>query len=551
MISKDVLPQLLKDQSQRLSGVILQIINIAVMDKDKVFILLSDSFNQIDGNLDPAMIEMVQSGKLKENQLILVKEYTIVNNEGRYKLNILNFDPLEIIPKQGDPKPMNKFMQHMAESYTPITALSTFLYDWTLRAKVTNKSALMDYVNAKQNKSEKYMTAKLTDANGSVISASFFSDAANKFFGFLEEGKVYLFSNGNVSLADKKYRTQDTNYKLQFGANADITLDIDQNFEMRRIERELVGLDRLREFDNRTIVDVIGFVIDVGKSTEKTSKLKGEKLIQRIIKIADSSNMSVELSLWNELATDPRIDGLIVNESVIHAKSVSVTFYNETLYLSSAKGLTEISINPVSQPAQLLSQWMRGGSSQGIIDLTIRKEVSREEEIYNTIEQVKAKQPGNDKYFTICRVQMTKNLEKISTYPSCNKCKKKVDSSESGVYNCLACGSFSRECIHKFLVRGVMLGDPTGSIYVTMFNESAEFLFNLKAADYVKLSDEEKTNLLQNVSTKQFVFSLRVALVNRQDMARNEYTVAGVYPVNFGECTKRIMRMIGKLALNK
>jgi replication factor A1 len=45
----------------------------------------------------------------------------------------------------------------------------------------------------------------LVDSHGTQIEATFFKDAADHFDKIIEHNKVYLFSDGNVKLANKKF----------------------------------------------------------------------------------------------------------------------------------------------------------------------------------------------------------------------------------------------------------------------------------------------------------------------------------------------------------
>ena len=60
--------------------------------------------------------------------------------------------------------------------YTPIKALSTFNRDWTIKARVTNRSDLRD-----TQKGGKLLKCELTDFHGTVIEAAFFNDCAKMY----------------------------------------------------------------------------------------------------------------------------------------------------------------------------------------------------------------------------------------------------------------------------------------------------------------------------------------------------------------------------------
>lgn len=55
------------------------------------------------------------------------------------------------------------------------------------------------------------------DLAGDQIEATFFKEAVDKFYGILEQGKIYLFANGAVKLANKKFTSIKNDYCLTFG----------------------------------------------------------------------------------------------------------------------------------------------------------------------------------------------------------------------------------------------------------------------------------------------------------------------------------------------
>lgn len=60
------------------------------------------------------------------------------------------------------------------------------------------------------------------DKDGTQIQATFFNDAAEKFDSLIQENKVYLFSNGQVKLAQKKFTSIKNDYSITFDTNADV-----------------------------------------------------------------------------------------------------------------------------------------------------------------------------------------------------------------------------------------------------------------------------------------------------------------------------------------
>lgn len=105
--------------------------------------------------------------------------------------------------------------------YTPIKALSTFNYDWRLKARLVKKGERRSWKNAR---SEGYlMGVELMDSYGTMIQATFFKDACDKFEPILKEGCIYLLSNGNVKIANQRFSSIKNDFCLVFDRNAEIT----------------------------------------------------------------------------------------------------------------------------------------------------------------------------------------------------------------------------------------------------------------------------------------------------------------------------------------
>lgn len=60
------------------------------------------------------------------------------------------------------------------------------------------------------------MKLELVDQYGTSIEATFFNDAANLFDPKIQQNKVYLFSNGKVNIANKKFTSNKNDFCIVF-----------------------------------------------------------------------------------------------------------------------------------------------------------------------------------------------------------------------------------------------------------------------------------------------------------------------------------------------
>jgi replication factor A1 len=111
------------------------------------------------------------------------------------------------------------------ELYTPIKALSTFNYDWRLKARLTKKYEKRPFKGGKGC----LMNIELMDQHGSQIQATFFNDAVEKLGDPLKEGCVYLLSNGQVKIANTRFQKVKNDFQIIFDKNAEIVEVPDDN----------------------------------------------------------------------------------------------------------------------------------------------------------------------------------------------------------------------------------------------------------------------------------------------------------------------------------
>ncbi|RLN27497.1 replication protein A 70 kDa DNA-binding subunit C-like [Panicum miliaceum] len=86
---------------------------------------------------------------------------------------------------------------------TPINALSPYQARWKIKARVTAKSDLRHFINAKGP--GKVFSFDLLDAEGGEIRATCFNLQAEQYFDQIEVDKVYLISEGSLKPAQKKF----------------------------------------------------------------------------------------------------------------------------------------------------------------------------------------------------------------------------------------------------------------------------------------------------------------------------------------------------------
>jgi replication factor A1 len=110
--------------------------------------------------------------------------------------------------------------RHGASIY-PIEGLSPYQNNWTIKARVTYKSEIKTWSNARGE--GKLFNVTFMDETGE-IRATGFNATVDEFYERLEEGKVYFVSKARVNLAKKKFSNVQNDYELSLERTTDIEL---------------------------------------------------------------------------------------------------------------------------------------------------------------------------------------------------------------------------------------------------------------------------------------------------------------------------------------
>jgi hypothetical protein len=85
---------------------------------------------------------------------------------------------------------------------TPISSLNPYMHGWAVRARVVAKGQKRAFNGGGGGG---VFSAELVDAAGTAIEATFWREAADRFFDVLEEGRVFTFARGAVKVANKRW----------------------------------------------------------------------------------------------------------------------------------------------------------------------------------------------------------------------------------------------------------------------------------------------------------------------------------------------------------
>lgn len=251
---------------------------------------------------------------------------------------------------------------------TPIRSLTPYSQRWMIRARVTTKTDVRHFTNARGE--GKLFSCDLVDADGGEIRATFFGKAVDINVDLLQPKGVYTFAKGTLKAANKQFTTLDHPYEITFDERSEVRVSEEGGANIPSVQFKLVPLPTLAQHPPQTSVDVAAVVVAVKEASTIMTR-SGERA-RRNATLADESGTSVELTLWGSHANAELTEG-----TVLLARSLKISDFNGVSLNSTAN--TFLDLNPDHDRAFALTRWYQeqgrgaafssmssGGSSGGV-----------------------------------------------------------------------------------------------------------------------------------------------------------------------------------------
>jgi replication factor A1 len=122
----------------------------------------------------------------------------------------------------------------------------------------------------------------------------------------LKENKVYIFSNGSIKIANKKFTSIKNDYCITFDKNSQI-VSVEDDEDIKAQGFCFVIISEVNDFEQTRAVDVIGVITNAGSVTNFTPKNGGSSKDKRTLVVVDDSNFMVGVTLWGPQANTPNL----------------------------------------------------------------------------------------------------------------------------------------------------------------------------------------------------------------------------------------------------
>jgi replication factor A1 len=432
---------------------------------------------------------------------------------------------------------------------TPIAQLNMYQNRFTIKARVTTKSDIRTWSNAKGEGS--LFSIDLLDSSGMDIRATMFKEAVEKFYPYFEVGKVYTVSGGRLKMANPKFNTCKSSFELTLDQNSEVHL-VDDTGDIKIQSFDFVKIGDLEQVNENTNVDVIGVVKEIGDVLSLTSKRTGQELLKCDLTLVDDTGVQVRLTMWGTPAQEAR--NTLGGNKVVAFRRARVSDYG-------GKSLSggDIHIEPKIPETEALQEWWssqgsRGGAIKslsstggyGKVDAFVdRKSIA---DIKNQNLGYISPEKGDYLSFKAHITFIKKDKEGGAWYTACpnkeepcrNRCK--VTQTTDGNWMCDRCHGTYPECTRKWIFSATV-GDDTSSTWVNIFDEQAQQLLGVTADEVFAQYENSDAydGYFGKANHSEWIFKCRVKNEMVNDGQRLKTQVMRMDPVDYAaECRDMI-----------
>jgi len=431
----------------------------------------------------------------------------------------------------------------------PIVSLTPYQNKWTIKARVTNKSDIRRWSNARGE--GHLFSMDLVDESGE-IRATAFKNECDKYYEMIEIGKVYYITQGTLKAANKQYSALNNDYELTFRDSTEVVPCTDED-EMSKIPTVQFDFCKISQLDaslKDTTVDIIGVVKSAGDCVSLTSSRTQKELKKRDLVLVDKSLTEVGLTLWGSTAESFSAE----NNPILAIKGARVSDYNG---VSLSTGFSSVlQINPDMPQCHELRGWYDTEGSTITTSSLTQARTSGGADIGSNIKtfgEVKKDNTGlnsekGDYYSASGYVTLL--MKDKALYMACGNqidgrtCNKKVQDQNDGTYRCEKC-NITSPTFNWRLILSMAMADCTDNQWVSCFQEQGESILGTNSEELgaMFLNDRLAYDKVFTAATFQrFTMRLRAKADTYNDDQRIKHTLFSAVPINYKDYNKKMIK---------
>lgn len=429
-----------------------------------------------------------------------------------------------------------------------ISELTPYIGKWVIKGRVTSKSGIREYSNAKGN--GKVFSFTLTDKTGEIKCTAFNADCERNF-AYIEPNKVYILGRASVKNADKRYSAADFEVTLNSDSLLEEVTDSAAANDIPMAKFNFVSIGSLSSAQPTQPIDLIGAITAVSEVSTVMSKTKNKELKKRNITIVDMSRHSISVTIWGEPSES--FTGAVGD--VFVTKGARIGTYGGR----SASAGDCMFVNPEIPEVRKIKNWYSNLLDQNFTSLTSSQEGQSGGDAWKNLAQLKdmeqakvAASGGQGGVYAKCKA-MLMSVGKNPVYKCCptDGCGKKLVDTQAGEMKCEKCQQTYTNYKHRFKT-DIEIEDNTSSSWVTLWDEKAEMLFGMKPDALERLmkmeNKEEYEKIITRPNFKTFIFTLRSRVDTYNNEERVKLNALNISPMDPVSYTKHLIEEIKSLA---
>jgi len=585
----------LQEKGMENTSMILQVNEITAMPNGKFAMLIHDCKNEMKAILNSSLQALVQNKEIIVGTIIQVTKHNVNAIRGENLMIIhemvvlqkvcpnLATSPVTLVSK---PKPAqsssgfgrsgfgsnsfgsNTFANNLGKKrsafgssnragggqHVPVKSINPFMREFTIKARVTSKSAVRTWNNARGE--GKLFNVNLMDAEGTEIQGTAFNDAVDNLYPIFEEGKVFVIRKARAKMSKRQYTHIAHQYCLDL-ADAEVTLCEDDG-AIKRFKFNFKQIEEVASIENGSYVDLIGICQQVNDVVNFTSK-KGKELTKRSFYIVDQSASNIECTLWGD---DARRFESANKDKVICLQAAKVSDYGgRTLTVNSY----HVEPSEVQEVQAMKAWWQQNQNSLTITSLTQTRTMGGSGPAITLDEASGLGQNADTPDYFNANVIFTQLFVKPDRNPWYNACpsepnpvtqkscmKKVIEGSEGeGTWYCSGCAKNFNTYVPRYIMKA-KVADHTGSLFVGLFDDRCNSILSKTAVEAEQLKETDLAaynNLFTEPVCKRYRARIRAKQESYNDEIRTRFDVVGLEELNCKEDMSNMYKEIQLLLL--